>query len=504
VTGFFEDAATFGAGERNESSLTAAGGRDVFVARYAPVNYRMLVVAPDGLAFAAAQELFGRGRSVAALPDGGTAVTGESGAGVIDVFVGRYNANGTLAWMSEPSGPLGDGGYDIDACLDGSLVVTGLFRDTLSFDVGLPSLLASGVGDNADIFLARYAGDGVVMWAKRAGGPEIDEGRAIACLTRGELLVAGVFFGAAVFGPGEEGETTLTSLPGDPVPGLNSADGFLARYDADGFLVWVKQNGSDFVEAISAFSDGTSVTTGSFFGNATFGPGEVDETTLSAVPIGTAGFTTEELYVARHRPDGSLAWAIQSIGNPDLSSAAKGFGAAAFPNGDVLIAGVFRGQVTFGLGEAGETTLESQGLRDGFVVRYNTNGSLLWARRVGGIDDDAGLGAVALPDGSAAVTGFFQGDANFGPFATVGSLGSYDAFVARYGPDGSLVGVRTVGGVGSDQGWGIDAFPNGDVAATGEFQSDAFFGIGETNETILLGPAEGTDSFVMKYFRIEQ
>ncbi|MCX6358080.1 MAG: hypothetical protein NT045_09470, partial [Candidatus Aureabacteria bacterium] len=67
------------------------------------------------------------------------------------------------------------------------------------------------------------AADGDLVWAKRAGGTDWDEGCGIASLADGSVLVTGWFSGTATFG-----SDTLTSA-GD-------RDMFIARYNPDGTL----------------------------------------------------------------------------------------------------------------------------------------------------------------------------------------------------------------------------------------------------------------------------
>lgn len=74
-----------------------------------------------------------------------------------------------------------------------------------------------------------------LLWAVRAGGSDRDWGLGIAALADGSALVSGAFSGTATFGPGEPGETLLTSA-GD-------TDIFVARHNADGTLAWARWAG---------------------------------------------------------------------------------------------------------------------------------------------------------------------------------------------------------------------------------------------------------------------
>ncbi len=65
------------------------------------------------------------------------------------------------------------------------------------------SPLASDAG-SFDIFVAKYdPDDGTLLWAKRAGGSNIDDGNGIAIDGAGNSYVTGFFSSSVTFGPGE-------------------------------------------------------------------------------------------------------------------------------------------------------------------------------------------------------------------------------------------------------------------------------------------------------------
>ena len=158
-------------------------------------------------------------------------------------------------------------------------------------------------------------------------------------------------------------------------------------------------------------------------------------------------------------------------------------GVAALPNGGGLVVGWFVYTSTFGPGEPNETTLTTDTYSPTvFVARYAWNGSLVWARHVGGSGEGwDGKRIAALSGGGALVTGRFGSQtATFGrgdPNETVlTSAGSDDIFVAKYNYDGTLGWVKRAGGPGSDCGLGVAAFSNGGAVATGYITDSASLG----------------------------
>lgn len=127
------------------------------------------------------------GISIAALSDGSFMITGcfygtstfgsgESNetiltsAGDEDIFIARYNPDGTLAWAKKSGGIFNDEGKSIAALSDGSSLVTGYFMDAATFGSGENNQTILASGGNKDIFIAKYNPDGTLAWAKKTGG----------------------------------------------------------------------------------------------------------------------------------------------------------------------------------------------------------------------------------------------------------------------------------------------------------------------------------------------
>ena len=380
-------------------------------------------------------------------------------------------ADGELLWAKRAVGSSGEQeGYGISTFSDGSSVVTGYFQGTTTFGTGTTLVSAS-----RDIFIARYNADGTLAWAKSAGGVDWDEGYGISSFSDGSSVVTGYFSGTATFGTG----TTLVSA-GD-------YDIFIARYNANGTLAWAKRaggNDSDGGCGISSFSDGTCVVTGYFEDTATFGTG----TTL--VSSGA-----RDIFIAKYDANGTLAWA-KSAGGVAYEYGRR---ISAFSDGTSVVTGQFGATAVFGATDPNPTTLVSDAnSTDIFIAKYDANGTLVWATRAGGIATDEGHGISTLSNGISVVTGSFSGTATFGTGTTLVSAGGYDIFVARYNADGTLAWATRVGGTGSDIGKGISAFSDSTSVVTGQFYGTAIFGEHESNETTLESAGD-RDIFVARY-----
>src|SRR5262249_41559523 len=110
----------------------------------------------------------------------------------------------------------------------------------------------------------------------------------------------------------------------------------------------------------------------------------------------------------------SAGWAVHMGG----SGATGGLGTLVVPidaQGNAYIAGNFSGTVDFDPGP-GTFNLTSTGATDdAFVAKYTADGSLAWARRLGGTDSVFISRAALDAAGNITVVGDFYGTADFDP-----------------------------------------------------------------------------------------
>jgi hypothetical protein len=196
--------------------------------------------------------------------------------------------------------------------------------------------------------------------------------------------------------------------------------------------------------------------------------------TVMCRPIDTAGnysWAMLSVTVSNYPGQGETQWAksIQgiSIGNYGANSQ----GVAADRAGNSVSVGGFSGIVDLGAGPA-----LSVGLGDAFVVKYNSQGGLLWLKQLGGIGDDVALGVAIDSLDNIIVVGGFHGTVNFGG-ATLTSAGGYDVFVVKYSPSGVLLWAKRFGGLWDEVGRAVALDTNNNILLATTLQSvNADFG----------------------------
>lgn len=177
--------------------------------------------------------------------------------------------------------------------------------------------------------------------------------------------------------------------------------------------------------------------------------------------------------------------------------------------GNVLVAGSFKGELTLG-----SSTLTSAGGTDAFVAKWSpASRRWVWATAGGGANDDA-CQALAVVGTSVYCAGFYTNNTAYDNDAEIafGSLslphaeaaGKLDVFVVKYSDAGAAATpVWAVHGGGTESDAAVSVAVSGaNVYVTGRFENDA----ADTNKVVFDGlalPGTGPDSngdvFVVKY-----
>ena len=166
--------------------------------------------------------------------------------------------------------------------------------------------------------------------------------------------------------------------------------------------------------------------------------------------------------------------------------------------GNVYTTGYFSGTVDFDPG-AGVYNLTSAGGRDVFVQKMDSNGNFLWAKSLGGAQNDMSNSIVIDNTGNLYITGSFLGTADFDPnigTTSLTSAGGSDIFVQKMDAMGNLLWVKSLEGTGNDSGESIALDGFGNVYITGSFQATIDFDPGPG--TMNLTSNGSNEVFVLK------
>jgi hypothetical protein len=344
-----------------------------------------------------------------------------------------------------------DYGYGVVTDQAGNIYVSGKYEMNANFS----GTVVSCAG-NHDMYVAKYSPSGALIWIKTAGGDAGDYAHNLM-IDGNSLYVTGEFENTASFG-----STTLTAVGDNDI--------FIAKYDLNGNLIWVRKaggGGNDRALSASADAQGNVYICGHFSGTANFGGNWI------------TGYGDKDIYVAKYNANGDFQW-VNKAGSAlrDEALAVK-----ADASGNVYVTGMFKDGATFG-----SNTLSSKGYWDMFLAKYNTAGALLWVVKGGGDWDDVGWDIAMDNGGKIYVAGEFNAYATFGS-QSLTTAGNSDVFVACYDASGNTQWLRRAGGDLIDRVRGLSC-DGSNLYITGQFGASAGFG------STTLNAADSSDIFV--------
>jgi len=418
----------------------------------------------------------------------------KSGGGT-DIFLAKYDAAGKYLWAIKMGGTAADYGQGVTVDAAGNVYVVGYFVLKATFNPAGGDTLRAGAGFN-DIFVAKYDANGNYKWAVNMGGSGINYGYGIAVSEAGEVYVTGSFSGRTDFDPGAAaGDTAyLTAYPTSFFnPGY---DIFVAKYDSTGNYLWAKSmgsdNSSDYGYGIAVDKSGNAYVTGYFSRWADFDPGSGAAVLEARGTIGNDGF------VAKYDKNGNYIWA-KGIGSKYDDN---GLGIALDQGSNVYVTGYFSDTAAFydttstpGAAVKADSVI-SAGNYDMFLAKYDSAGHYLWSKTLGGKNDEVGYGVSVGRGGMVCITGYFSDTAVFKGADTLTASGSWDAFIAKFNPDGHYKWAGSLGGSQADIGYGISCDQQGNIYATGYYTGAADLEPGPGTANFL--SRGGTDIYLLK------
>ncbi|MNJ88740.1 Beta-propeller repeat protein [compost metagenome] len=319
-----------------------------------------------------------------------------------------------------------DFAHSVAVDASGNVYTTGYFELTVDFDPG-PGVANLTSNGNRDIFVNKLDANGNHVWTQNFGSTSFDEGYAITVDAAGNVYVTGAFQGTVDFDFGP-GIANLTSA--------GNRDVFICKLDPNGNLMWAKCMGSAGWEeshAIHVDPSGNVYTTGFFAGTVDFdpGPGVANLVTSSG---------SSNTFISKLDNNGNYVWARQLGGDFGISIATDAAG-------NVYTAGSFTYASDFdpGPGTAILTPFGSVIRHDLFISKLDINGDYIWAKQIGGPNDDLCRGIAIDAAGNVYFACSFQETADFDPgpgIANLTAITGHDAGIGKLDPDGNYIWAK--------------------------------------------------------------
>lgn len=322
--------------------------------------------------------------------------------GESDVLAIHVSQSGVVQWHQVYGGTEPEGAVTVSPCASGGHI----------FIAGSSSTDGDAVGPLqgiADVWIVRVDEAGEIVWQRKYGGPVIDNPTSIA-----ETPDGGFLFLAAI------GSNTTG---GDIAEGMGIGGYWLVKLDSTGEILWQNRFGGSNVDTPGGMCltmDGGCIITGYTWSN----DGDV----------------------TFHYPGVADGWVVKvdSVGNLQWQ---KTLGGSGWDRLKAIAQAADGGYIVVGQTESVDgDVIGNHGGVDGWAVKLDTSGNLLWQRPLGGSAIDKINSVVATADGGFVLVGSansINGDVS-------NNLGGNDAWVVKLDSAGTLMWDLSVGGSSDD------------------------------------------------------
>jgi len=321
--------------------------------------------------------------------DGGYLVAGSTnskGAGAKDAWLIKIDNQGSIIWDRTFGGSGKDYTSSLLQTTDGGYLVAG-------------STYSKGAGD-LDVWIIKIDKEGNKIWEKTYGGSDSDGASSLIQTTDGGYLVAG---------------STNSK-------GSGEVDAWVIKLDREGNLLWDRTyGGNDFDNASSLIqtSDGGYAVAGHTYSKGSGG---------------------SDVWIFKLDSQGNLLWD-------------RTYGETILDEANFLI------QTTDGGFAIAGISWSSGGVF--WFLKLDSQGNLLWDRTYGGNKLDDASSLIQTSDGGYAIAGRTNSK----------GAGAQDAWLIKLDSQGSIIWDRTFGGSDNDSAWSLIQTSDGGYALAGSTSS---------------------------------
>lgn len=352
--------------------------------------------------------------------DSGPTVYNITASGSTDAFVLKRNPDGSVAWIHTIGGAVGfESIAGIKVNDQDQIICAGQFEGSAN----IPGVGLQTSQGYEDIFIFKINSSGETIWYRTLGNGNSNVVNDFDLDNTGSIVLTGYFAGTMDFDPSENTHT-LTSV--------GSWDVYVMKLDSEGQTIWSQTIGSTELDQafhICTTPAGHIAAAFRLNGNSIY----------TASPQGMPIAASQSLCFIQFLPDGTFEWLRQI---PDVYASQLHIKAMeSDAQGHIVHAGVFTGTRDFDYSEGQYELTSTSGYFDGYVAKINPQGDHLWAKSIGGFEEDA-IQAMAIDQfDHIHITGSFMSESmNLAPgeevAQTVTRQGSQDFFQCAFDPTG--------------------------------------------------------------------
>ena len=333
-----------------------------------------------------------------------------------DYWVVKLDSAGNIHWENTLGGDRLDTFEGVDQAPDGSYTVIGQSTSDES-----PDKSEDHCG-GTDMWVVNLDETGAINWENTIAGYNYDYVRAFCKTTDGYVL-------------GGNSASNISCDKTDDHYGYdNPHDFWVVKIDFSGNIIWQITIGGEDTEgmrSIKPTQDGGFILVGYTYSSATFDITEVNN-----------GYT--DIWVVKISALGVIEWQ-QLIGG---SGYEFGTTVCETPQGEFIVGAYSSSNIS------GDKTENAKGNYDIWLIKLDADGNTIWDKTIGTTTQDIVYGIIRIFDGNYVLTGYTSiAEADLDK--TVVGYGSNDVWIIKFDTNGNIIWQKVLGGSGQEFGYCI-------------------------------------------------
>lgn len=285
-------------------------------------------------------------------------------------------------------------------------------------------------GTNAGT-VVKYDLNGKILWKKAFGGSDSEYLSSISATNDGFVVVGAT--------NSEDGDLSGVNITDGPFGG----NAVIVKYDTNGNIVWVTTIGGSKYDI---FNYVTPIDDGYIAVGRSYSP--------ELIGVGTR---SDDAIIVKFDLNGNLLW-TRTFGGSKSDSFRS-------------VASVSDGYIAVGRSESSDFDMSSltKGGTDGIIIKYDTNGNVVWKKTFGGSANDA-LHGILFTNDSYIVVGYSRSNDN--DLVGLINKGNSDAVIIKYDLNNNIVWKNSFGGTGYEFLYDVLTTNDGYITIGGSSSSD--------------------------------
>ncbi len=362
--------------------------------------------------------------------------------GVNDVWIIKFNINGTLEWQKTIGGNNTDGLYKIINDSDGGFILGCSSSSNIS---GEKTEDSRGLND---YWLIKIDSQGNIIWQKTIGGERIDVLRSITETSDGGLLIGG-YSDSIISGEKTENPRGI----------LFEFDYWVLKLDSNNNVEWQRTIGGDLSDRLYTVKTTTD-------GGYILGGESLSNISAEKTEDCRGDF---DYWLVKLDIQGDIEWQ-KTLGGNGLEVYADLI--------ETIDGGFLVGGYSYS-GISGDKTMDNYSdFADYWIIKLNNIGEIQWQKVIGGFESDYLDSISQKPDGTTVLGG--SSHSNISGDKTENSRGLSDFWLVLIDENGEIIGQKTIGGSAVDGVKDVLITPNGNYFVGGNSLSGIS---GEKTET---------------------